>query len=58
MVSLIQYGNGAAPTYAGLHDDSKPETAENGAAFLEMDTGKLYLFDASEGGAGWIEWGA
>lgn len=57
MVSLIQYGNGAAPIYAGLSTDSKPETADNGAAFLEMDTSKLYLFNAAENG-GWVEWGA
>ena len=58
MVSLIQYGNGASSTYAGLSTDSKPEISENGSAFIEMDTGKLYFYDASEGGSGWIEWGA
>ena len=45
--------NGA---YYGLHDDEKPTDALNGAAFIEMDTGKIYFFKAAEGG-GWIEWG-
>lgn len=47
-------------TLFGLSTDTpKPtEGIGNGSAFVEMDTGKLYFFDASEGGAGWIEWGA
>lgn len=57
MVSMTQYGvNGT--TYVGLSDDDKPTTAENGAVYLEMNTGKIYMFDASEGGSGWLEWGA
>lgn len=49
----------AATTFYGLStDDPKPAGAANGAAFIEMDTGKLYFYDASEGGSGWIEWGA
>ena len=45
-------------TYIGLSTDSKPTDVSNGACFMEMDTGKLYFYDASEGGDGWIEWGA
>ena len=56
MVSLIQYGNGASSAYAGLSTDSKPEISENGSAFIEMDTGKLYFYDAS--GEQWLKWGA
>lgn len=42
--------------YYGLSTDAKPETALNGMAFIEMDTGKIYFFDASAGE--WLEWGA
>lgn len=46
-------------TLYGLSADTKPsEGIGNGSAFIEMDTGKLYFYDASEGGSGWIEWGA
>lgn len=57
----VQYFEGVAytnSTYYGLSTDEKPEAAANGAAFIEMDSGKVYFFDASEGGSGWIEWGA
>lgn len=47
-----------AETFYGLSTDTQPTSCGNGSAFIEMDTGKLYFFDASEGGAGWIEWGA
>ena len=39
--------------YIGLKDDQKPIIARNGDMFLEMDTGKTYLFD--EEGATWVE---
>lgn len=43
-------------TYYGLSTDSKPtQLVANGAAFIEMDSGKLYFFDAA--GAQWTEWG-
>lgn len=41
--------------YYGLSTDTKPETALNGMVFIEMDTGKLYFFDAEN--ATWREWG-
>ena len=54
--NLIPVG---AYTYYGLSTDSKPTAGVgNGASFIEMDTGKVYFYDASEGGSGWIEWGA
>ena len=56
MVSLIQYGNGSNSIYAGLSSDEKPIATENGAAFIEMDTSKVYFFDA--GNSEWLEWGA
>ena len=48
---VSQYGN----TYFGLRTDDKPSgTALNGRAFVEMDTSKLYFYDAENGT--WIEW--
>ena len=38
--------------YYGLSTDTKPLIAQNGAAFLEMDTGDIYLYDAEN--AQWI----
>ena len=33
-------------TYYGLKDDPKPiENVGNGSQFIELDTGKIYLFD-------------
>ena len=45
-------------TYFGLSTDSKPTgaTVANGSCFLEMNTGKIYFYDAY--GAQWLEWGA
>ena len=43
-------------TYYGTAKDEKPETANNGSKYIEMDTSKLYLYDAE--GAEWLEWGA
>ena len=46
---------GQAIEYYGKSTDSKPVDGSvmNGAAFIEMDTGKVYLFDKST--AIWIE---
>ena len=41
-------------TFYGLSTDTKPAAA-NGDSFIEMDTGKLYLYDAD--GADWTEFG-
>ena len=43
-------------TLFGLSTDDKPTTVGNGSAFVEMDTGKLYFFDAEN--TTWGEWGA
>lgn len=47
----------ATATLYGLSTDTpKPtEGVGNGSAFVEMDTGKLYFYDAA--GATWREWG-
>lgn len=39
--------------YRGLSTDPKPTDAINGAAYIEIDTGKVYLFDAT--GVEWHE---
>lgn len=46
----------AATTYYGLSTDTKPLDVANGSAFIEMDTSKIYFFDAA--GKQWLEWGA
>ena len=47
-------------TFFGLSTDTdgKPSAAKanNGAVFIEMDTGKIYFFDAEN--AEWLEWGS
>lgn len=45
-------------TYFGLSTDEKPTgaTVANGSCFLELDTGKIYFFDADN--SQWREWGA
>ena len=49
---VTQDGN----TYYGLSTDSKPTgPVMNGRAFVEMDTGKVYFFDADSGS--WLEFG-
>ena len=35
--------------YYGKSTDEKPKVAANGQGFLEMDTGKIYFFDAETG---------
>ena len=41
--------------YFGLSTDTKPTTGiSNGSCFIEMDTSKLYFFDAA--GSQWLEW--
>lgn len=36
-------------TYNGLSTDTKPLFARNGDLFIEIDTGKSYMFDAESG---------
>ena len=44
-----------ANTFAGKALDNKPSGCANGSAFIEMDTGKVYFYDAE--GQSWIEFG-
>ena len=40
--------------FRGLSTDSKPtEDVPNGSTFLEMDTGKVYVYN--EAGGAWLE---
>ena len=56
MITLISYGTNGN-TDAGLSTDSKPiDGVGNGDCFLEMNTGKIYFFDAAN--EQWREWGA
>ena len=42
----------------GTSNDDKPTTGyATGSSFVEVDTGKLYLYDESEVGGGWYEVG-
>lgn len=43
MVTNIAYGYSIE--YRGLSTDDKPTPLDNGAVFLEMDTGDVYLYD-------------
>ena len=42
-------------TFFGLSTDTKP-VAENGSCYIEMDSSKIYFYDAE--GAQWTEWEA
>lgn len=51
-------GNTILAEFRGLSTDEKPTTAggkniDNGSMFIEIDTGKIYLFDKS--GSQWVE---
>ena len=49
--------NDNVQTYYGLSTDSKPtDGISNGSCFVEMDSGKIYFYNAA--GAAWAEWGA
>lgn len=37
------------PKFAGLSTDTKPLNVDNGAKYVEIDTGDVYFFDASTG---------
>ena len=41
---MISYGNFLELN--GLSSDEKPTTEHNGCTFYEMDTGKMYIYDA------------
>ena len=47
---------GSPTEYYGLSTDTKPtDGVDNGALFVEMDTGKVFLFDTE--GVEWLEVG-
>ena len=35
--------------FRGLEDDDKPDGVPNGSDYLEMDTGKMFYYDAENG---------
>ena len=55
---MITVVNTQPPTYYWLSTDTEKPTdnVENGSSGVEMDTGKLYFFDADS--LTWLEWGA
>jgi len=59
MVTDADRHNTARPdaphTYYGLSTDEKPADANNSSRYIEMDTGKVFFFDAD--GAEWLEVG-
>lgn len=46
----------ATQTYFGKSKDTKPDYAENGSRYVEMDTGNLYFYDGEAGK--WLPWGS
>lgn len=49
--------NDNTQTFFGLSTNTKPTVGiSNGSCFIEMDTSKIYFFDAA--GEQWLEWGA
>ncbi len=43
-VNNVESGNREVE-YRGLSTDTKPTKAENGSVFIEIDTGKLFIYD-------------
>lgn len=54
MVTMTAY-KGGSNEYSGLSTDAKPTGVGNGSTFIEMDTSKVYFYDAD--GEEWKEWG-
>lgn len=49
MITLYRpafYSNPRATAFSGESTDTKPVDVENGSIFTEIDTGKIYRFDA------------
>lgn len=52
---MVTFVGTTPPTYYGLSTDTKPtQFIQNGAAFIEIDSSKLYFFDQDN--ASWEEW--
>ena len=54
MISVLQTGN--VYEFRGLSTDTKPTNVGNGCLFIELDTGKLFLFNKD--GGEWVEFNA
>lgn len=50
MVTIVSH---KTEEFRGLSTDNKPVGVSNGSTFLEMDTGKVYVFN--EEGHSWVE---
>lgn len=49
MITLYRpanYDAARAPEFVGRSIDTKPAHVENGASYLELDTGRTYRYDA------------
>lgn len=55
MVTMVSAYDDTKAFY-GLSTDTKPDDAPNGSIYVEMDTSKIYTFDAEN--KDWNEWGA
>ena len=56
MITLYRsayYGVDRAPEFAGRSIDTKPTNVENGASYIELDTGRIYRYDKEN--KRWIE---
>ncbi len=48
MITLYRpagYDNPRAPEFIGRSIDTKPTNVENGASYIELDTGRVYRYD-------------
>lgn len=53
---MLSFSNDTIQTIYGLSTDTKPtENVQNGSAFIEMNTSKVYFFNGET--KAWIEWG-
>ena len=53
---MITYDNSNPQNIFGKSTDTKPLTAQNGSFFIEINTGKIYVFDAEA--KTWLEFGS
>lgn len=49
----ITFTSGGYNEYAGLYTDEKPTDCATGSIFVEVDTGKVYFFNADA--ETWVE---
>ena len=49
----LTFTNGGYCEYAGVSTDNKPTDCATGSIFVEVDTGKVYFFNANS--ATWVE---